>query len=401
MKKLIIPTFIFIVLSFIFLLHFYVVGQAVYGDGIYYWSYTRSLIKNHNLDLRNEKNHNFSPKHNNILEKENYSGKPVESWFPVGVSLSWLPVFAVIDSAANVIHHYNPAFPNNGYSNIYQISIGLLNIVFITAGVTILFYFLKSFFSPFLSWLTVLTWLFASNLLYYGSVDVINSHPFNFLLSVLFVFIWFKTHKKRSIIQWGILGIILGLLSITRTQDLLFAFFLIGDLINNRKFYRKIVAPFILSLIIAFIIYISQTLIWKGMYGGLIISPYSRAGFTLGFPHLWEVLWSDKNGLLRWTPIFLFGFIGLWMIKNKTVWYYCLFFCLVQILLISSWNGWVVGGSYGMRLLLSSSFAFCLGLGSFFEKIQQLVNDKWLIVFAVLIILLNISNIVYFLSFVQ
>jgi hypothetical protein len=401
MKKFVIPIVIFIFLSIIFLLHYFVVGTAVYGDGILYWSYTRSIVKDRNLDLRNEKNHNFSPNKNNTLEKENYSGRSVESWFPIGVSLSWIPVFATVDVIANIIHSYRPSFPNNGYSDIYQITIGLLNIVFITIGVTLLFYLLKSFFSPFISWLSALTWLFASNLLYYGSIDVINSHPFNFLLSVLFIFIWYKTREKRTIVQWEILGIILGILSITRTQDLLFIFFLIYDLFINRKTWKKITAPLILSLFITLLIYFGQMLIWINMYGGLVITPYSRAGFSLLFPHLFEVIWSEKNGLLRWTPIFLFGFIGLWIIKNKTVWYFSLMFCFIQILLIGSWVGWNVGGSYGMRLLLSSSFAYCLGLGAFFELIQKMINTKWLVIFALLICLLNISNIIYFLLFIQ
>ncbi len=50
----------FPLLSFAFLLHYWIVGQAVYGDGIYYYAYTRSLYKDHDLNFSNEFSHSYN-----------------------------------------------------------------------------------------------------------------------------------------------------------------------------------------------------------------------------------------------------------------------------------------------------------------------------------------------------
>lgn len=401
MKVYFLSISLFFLLSTIFLAHYFFVGQAVYGDGIYYWSYTRSIWKDHDLDLRNEINHHYSAKTNNILEKDNYSGKSVESWFPIGVSLSWLPAFVVADNIANSLHSLNKSFPNNGYSNLYQITVGLFNIGFVTTGIVILYFFIKSFFSPLLSLVSIVTWLFASNLLFYSSIDVLNSHPLTFLLSMAFIYLWNKSFKSRTLKQWIYLGIILGILSIVRTQELLFGLFLIVDLIRMRNKWKVVIIPFLISVIIAIGIYTTQMILWNSMYHSFFISPYLKAGFSAKLPHIIDVLWSDKNGLLRWTPIFLFGFIGLMLMKKKDMWQYSLFFIITQFLMISSWVGMNYGGSYGMRLMLSSSFAFSFGLASFYEKVGQLLGFKWVIFFSILASVFNITNILYFLLFVQ
>lgn len=401
MKKYFLLLIIFIVLSTIFLVHYFIVGNAVYGDGKYYWSYSRSIIKDKNLDLRNENNHDFSRKQNNVLEKDNFSGKPVESWFPIGTSLFWLPTFALADIVGNTVYIFNNQFPNNGYSHIYQISIGLTNIFFVVLGIACLWKFLTNFFPEHISWLAVLTWLFASNLLYYSSVDVINSHPLSFFLSSFFIYFWYKSLKNRTLKQWLIIGLALGFMSIVRTQDLLFILFPLMEFLILKTKWKEKIMPFLYFLITAGTIYLSQIIIWNNMYHGLTISPYMRSGFSLGLPNLYQVFLGSYNGLLRWTPIFLFGFIGLFLFKKKYIWYGSLVFVIMQLILIINWSGFVIGGSYGMRLLLSSSFGYCLGLASFYERAEKMLTNRWILIFSILLCFLNMTNIIYFLLFVQ
>src|SRR5690242_13769052 len=82
-----------------FLLEYKVVGQAVYGDGRYYFAITRSLYFSRNIDVSDEMAHHYSPDSNNtpayfghdpsFAEKT----KVVTNSFSLGVSLIWLPFY--------------------------------------------------------------------------------------------------------------------------------------------------------------------------------------------------------------------------------------------------------------------------------------------------------------------
>lgn len=391
---------IFSILCLIFIGHYLIVGNGIYGDGIYYWATTRSLWKDHNLDLRNEIHHLYDRTHNTVIEKENFSGEIIRSWFPLGTSLSWIPAFGAADIISFSIHLFNPSYPNNGYSDIYQVFVGIFNIAFIIIGLFFLFKFLRFHLSTHFTWVVIITWLFGSNLLYYAGIDVINSHPFIFLLSCLYIYIWQKTFHKRSLIEWIQLGFILGCMSVTRTQELIFVLFLCADLIRMKKLLLPRLFGFFVAISIAAVVYFLQIIVWRYIYQTFSLSPYLSTGFAYHFPYLYRVLLDEKNGLLRWTPIYFFGFIGLYMPKNKLIWFYCLFFVSIQIILLSNWSGLQSGGAYGMRFLLSSSFAYCLGLGMFFEKISKYLRMRWVYLLATCIIILNILNILYFLLFV-
>jgi len=56
-----------VVLVGMFLGHFWLVGQAVYGDGRYYWAAARSMWIDHDLYLKNELRHHYSPVSNNTF----------------------------------------------------------------------------------------------------------------------------------------------------------------------------------------------------------------------------------------------------------------------------------------------------------------------------------------------
>ena len=56
---------IFFVFLSIFLFEYAIVGQAVYGDGRYYWAFTRSLYFSNDIDISDEMAHFYSPESNN------------------------------------------------------------------------------------------------------------------------------------------------------------------------------------------------------------------------------------------------------------------------------------------------------------------------------------------------
>lgn len=412
---------LFSLLTFVFLCHFTIVGQAVYGDGIHYYAYTRSLVKDHDINFLNERQHHYNHQNNNALFYDSYEdirGKTktglTPNKYPIGAPLLWLPVFIVLDAIANVIHFFNNTFPNNGYSDIYQIGIGVFNIAIIVISSKLLFELLKKIFPNAISIITVLTMLFGSNLFYYGSIDVINSHASSFLFSVLFVSRWWNSISSRTKKQWLILGLLIGALAAIRTQDIIFLTIIVLEMLlsvvksvktKKKLAVKKLIINNIYMIIGIVVVFIPQILVWKILYGSFFVSPYIQngEGFTFTNPQLLGVLFSLKNGLFLWTPIYIFCFIGLfffWKTK-KTITKVFVVFPLLQLYLISSWSGWSQGESFGIRMILSTLPFMSIGFASLLSVIKNRIGLKGIILFSGIIILLNFIAIIYFLAFSQ
>lgn len=160
---------VFIILTFIFLLRYILVGQATYGDGRYYWSYTRSLYFDYDLDLRNELAHQFNPKVNNSEDSEmirdrKISINKVDAYRqPLGTSLFWLPFFAIADLLGRFLSVFGPIIILNGFSDLYQITVGLGNVLFIIIGLYFCYKLLNIYYSNKVVLLSIVTIYFYLN----------------------------------------------------------------------------------------------------------------------------------------------------------------------------------------------------------------------------------------------
>lgn len=402
-----------LVLALVFLLHYYVVGQAVYGDGIFYYAMTHSIYFDRDLDTQNQLGHHYSPASNNSAIEEPLENIEMRtktgltsSKYPIGPSLAWLPAVFVADQKANLLKNINPNFPNNGYSNIYQITVGLMNVLFVGVAIFLLCKFLLKYFSKTTSLLSVLTILFGSNLLFYGGLDVINSHPISLLMSAVFMIYWFKTKNKTNK-NWFAIGLIVGLLALIRTQDFVFLSLIIFEnlylLFNRHLSLSKIILNIFYVGIGMLISFLPQLLEWRVVFGDFFQNPYisAKEGFNFFRPHLLEIFLGLKVGLFIWTPIYLFCIAGLLLLfkKNRYFSVSAIVLLVFQIILIASWSGWSQGESFGIRMLISTLPFLTIGLASFIDLISGKKYLKYL--FSFLIISYNLAAIFYFLLFAQ
>lgn len=201
---------LFFVLSAIFILRYSIVGQAVYGDGIFYWAFTHSLYLDHDLDFSNELSHNYSPETNNNLQKENIGNFTdrtpkdyIENRYPPGSPLSWTAIFLLIDIIILVANIVGVPVIRNGYSDLYQVSVGFENIIFVCVGIIFTYKLLNKIFSERkLTIISIITILFGTNLFYYSSIDVVNSHPLSLCL-VQFSCTLGSKHSKKEVTMPG------------------------------------------------------------------------------------------------------------------------------------------------------------------------------------------------------
>lgn len=336
-----------------FLIHFFLVGKAIYGDGRYYYSYLPAFLIQHTLDLSSAFLHTDIP---------SWRVTPVHlpaNIYPIGPAVFWTIPYLFSFGISFLLGHPDP------FAVWFQIPIGIFAIFLTIGGLWILFLTLQHFFSSRTSLLTVVTIFFTTNLLFYGAIDVLNSHSLIFFLSCLFIFFWLK---KSSLRNAFFLGIVYGLLMLVRPQEAIF-----GVLIAARIFAKK-EKIYTTSFFIAALVFVPQLLVWYSQWGSIFVNPYLHvATFNFLKPQLIGVLFNTQSGFFLWTPITALATIGLFLFakKEKRIATPLLLVYFIEIYVIASWSIWWEGQSYSARMLISCLPFLALGIGYFYEKIQR------------------------------
>lgn len=381
-----------ILLVSVFLLRFLLLGHAIYGDGIYYWAYTRSAVIDLDLSLTNESLHAYSPEGNNSIEPNtSNSGRQLtdDRYFPLGASLLWIPAFGLAHVAAVPL-----GYLNNGYSDVYQISVGVMNISFAVIALLIIWSTIRKQFDKFTSLVALTACLFATNLIYYTSIDVLNTHPGAFLLGSLALYILFNKYKitnKYSFLS----GVITGFCALIRPQDALFAILFLPDILKERKL--KTFCMFIAGVFIGFSPQILTSLV---IFGNIFQMPYIKGGNTFDVlnPHLVELIFDKTRGILYFSPIYILGILGLliYFQQKKAYSGRIILLVLSEIFVISVWSGWAQGESYGLRMIISLIPVFALGICELINLSKKYISHSAIIAIVVLLIFQNFVMIAAF-----
>lgn len=372
-KTFFISLYVFAIL--VFIAHFIIVVKGVYGDARYYYSYLTSIVIDHNLDFKS------SFKYFGIDYFLTPTGKAANI-YPIGPAIFWAFPFILA-------HLFLMPFGlNDGFNNFYQFFIGIWNITLVFIGLYFLKKTLTKFFSKKISRITIAAMFLSTNLLFYGAIDVINSHSASFFAASLFVYFWLNKKIKLS-------AVLLGLLALIRPQDALFAILPLSSLILEKRSYLK---NFLVLMFGALIVFIPQLLIWKILWGTWYKSPYLEVeGFNFTSPQIFGVLFSGNSGLILWTPIILICFLGLIGVaqKNKVLGVPFILLVLAQIYTVSSWSIWWQGASYSGRMFVSSLPILSIGLGYFYS---QKFFVKYYLFITFFFSVLNMFLIIFFLS---
>lgn len=314
---------VFFAYILIYVVHAYLVHQTVYGDGAYYFSWLHSIAIDHDINFTNE----FLQL--NLSQPFTPTGLPINK-YAIGPSLLWLPSYLWIHS---IMHQ-------NGYTFPYQFVVGLTSVLYVITGLILLYRLLLRRTKASVAACVTILIAIASQLLFYGSVDPVNSHGLSFFAVTLFMTFLLQDQP------FGV-GIALALTSLIRPQDGIIALLLIPYLSKKN----------ILSIVVSFVLlFAHQLLVWFAFTGNPFVSPYFLGGehYDLLHPHLLSVLFSTENGLFLYTPLFFIGFIGYcsaWKSKTPNKWI-SLFIIFCSIYLVSCWSSYNQGASYSGRMMV-------------------------------------------------
>ncbi|MBI4067663.1 hypothetical protein HY407_04720 [Candidatus Gottesmanbacteria bacterium] len=402
----------------IFLFRFSYIGFGVWGDGLGYYVYTRSLYFDHDIDFHNEYNH-YKEARWFWLPTETKTGLIHNHW-SVGPGVLWLPFMALGDGLAKLLVATGLPIQTDGYSPPYEIIVGIGNILYGYAGIYLLYKWLRNYFSQNISFISTLSIYLSTNLIFYISFEPNLSHGVSFFIVSLFLYLWQKIVRisprpgLREILTYAALGLIGGLAAIIRHYDAILilvpAIPLFLEFIKGQKQNIKYLFIFLLFWFIGIS---PQLLSQQIIYGHFWYQPYllegKREALSLNNPHIWNTLFSLRRGLFFWSPILLLsligwstclktprgwqplrhlrggplpagrqgrGLLGWWSKQKKDREYQklLLIFLLVFITqwqVIGHWNAALSAG-YGARMYISSFPLFAFGLALFYQKLKSI-----------------------------
>lgn len=366
-------------------------------DPVGYYVYLPSLIFDRDLDFADEYKRFDSIGYVSPDQTRTVTGK-MPNPYSIGVAVLWLPFFLVGHLVALAT-----GLPADGFSRPYDVAVYLANTVYGLAGILLIYRLVEREFERNIALLaTTLVW-FASNVLYYLFPIVPMSHMPSMFVVALLITMWLVWREKMTVWRYVALGALGGLAALVRWQDSLFLVIPAADIVAKACRHRveraqlRKTALHALALGLPFlVVFFPQMVVWKVLYGSFITIPQGP-GFVSWFKiALFDVLFSSRHGLFSWTPILVFGVIGLFMFpKKKRHIGYVLAIAFVLQLYVNSVAGWV-GWSFGMRRFINCSALFGLGLAAFLNRIHRRIPLRYCTLISLLPILWNMLFVIQY-----
>ncbi len=396
----------------VLILHHLATGFTVYNDGIGYYSYLRSAAIDKDLNFTNEwrfYNASYSkfssaPRGADYHEEKTPKGY-IHNVYLIGSSVMWSPFFLTAHAATAILHSLGAKIEANGYTILYEMSIGLASLIYGFLAILLMYKFCRKWFGKKTSVIAVAGIWYGTSFFWYQAVEPSMAHMNSAFLGALFVYFWHSTLGKRTKLQWLALGALLGLIYLVRQQDALLAllpgFEILKSLLRKAEAGKAIGRATIFSAG-AFAALLPQMLVWKMMYGSFLVYSYRNVtwqGQQGGWhaPHLLELFFSAETGMWR-VPLLLLSLIGLAIFAKRVrgvAWHFAAVAAL-GMLVISMWIGGLTGG-YGLRPLLGLSVLFSLGAAEIIERMKARIGMKWVYAIVTALIAANFINMVIFL----
>jgi len=279
------------------------------GDSIHYYTYLRSLLFDHDLDLANDYT---------LL-----GWYPQTNVLPVGAPMLWSPLVVLVHLGRQAARIFGLG-PPTGTEPLYQAAVCQATLLYGTAGLFLLMDTLRKWVRPAAAfWATVLAWV-GSPVRFYLSVLPGLAHGVEFFAAVLVLRAYLSLRERPDLRRALKAGAACGLVFLARSQDGLLlglpgielAWRWLGG--PGRKRY----ALAALALVAAFaLVALPQIAVWQAMFGTPLLVPHERlhgADFLhREDPQLLGTLVSPRGGLFTSYPVMLMAVAGLLVLAGR------------------------------------------------------------------------------------
>ncbi len=323
---------------------------------------------------------NYKGKHKFIFWPETApNGKKVIKT-SMGLSFLYMPFF-LLGHVVALITNYDAG----GYSAPYKFFLQFGSFFYLLIGLFFLRKVLLNYFSEEVAAVSMLLIFFATNLFYYSAYEPTMPHVYNFSLFAVFIFLTLKWYETPNYKYSVLLGLLSGLIILTRPSNILIIlFFIFWDIKNSedlktrfKTFYANL-PKLILMAVMAFLVWIPQLLYWKMQTGQFLYFSYGDESFFFNDPQIINGLFSYRKGWLLYAPVMFFALLGIFFLKGKlrAFFYPILIFTIFNIYVILSWWSWWYGGSYGLRAFIDSYALLIIPLAAFIDYFYTVMKKR-------------------------
>ena len=293
---------------------------------------------------------------------------------PIGVAVMQAPMFLL----AHGLTRWTNLSPD-GFTFYYQHGDGLSGLLWTCAGLIVLRRLLRRHFSEPITAITLASVLLGTSLYHYGTFDSSFSHAYSFFLLAAFLDLTETWYARPSRSTSVLLGIVAGLIVLTRHTNALFVLFFPLYALSDRaavaarlalfQRQRKLVA---IAAVAAALAVLPQLAIYYQATGRPIISSYGSLGFYWGSPRILGVLVSVQKGLFFWSPLLLLACVGLALLARsrnsaRAFLLPAAIVLAIDTYVIASWWDWQFGASFGHRAFVDTLPIFAIGLAGCYE----------------------------------
>lgn len=346
-------------------------GARLQSDGFYYFVYPRSIAFDGDVNFSNDyrllglsdKPHLFEPTRTGHAQ----------SAATVGPTLLWAPFFAAGHLVAMRLSARDPTVSADGTSYPYRQAICVAGLFYGLLGCWFMFRFCGQFFEKRLAAASVAILIMGSFMLWYFVKEPTMTHASSMALVAGFAWAWAATRERRSVRQWVALGVLAGFMTTVRWQNALFAILPALDAVralvtawrhSDRQLLRQTLLNGLLFTAAATVAFTPQMIAWNAIYGSpLSVSPLGPE-IRISNPHIADILWSSRNGLLSTSPVLFISALGLIALawRRPSIGWPALLVVALMTYFNASIQDWGGSSSFGGRRFDGTVSFFCLGL---------------------------------------
>jgi hypothetical protein len=323
---------------------------VVQHDGIGYFVYLHSVVVDHDLDLSDE----YA-----AAARAHIPGSPPTErtatglrpdFFPVGPAVLSLPAYLL------ALASHPTGEPQFGWP--FTLAFVLASLLYGLLALALTYRLARAVLgSPRAAALGVLATAFATSFFYYLLYEPSYSHTFSAFMVTGFLYYWWRTRDGRSRRAWLVLGVLGGLMALTRWQD---GPLLAITLLDLRR------ARWRLLLLVPGVLLAFSPQLWTDhvLFGSWLPDRPPREPLQWWPGHYLDVLFSTNRGLFVWTPIMVAAVVGFLLLPDRKLKLAALYALLVETVINGTIFDWWGGYSFGMRRFLGLTPFIAIGLGA-------------------------------------
>ena len=380
------------ILLILFLLTVPLLNPWVRGDGVGYYAYARAPLIEHNFDFT----HDYQSANESFREGHLENGQPkagqrtrtghLDNHFSVGPAMLWSLFLLVAHGGTLLARTLGSNVLADGFSAPYRYAMAFGTGLYGFLALLLSFRLARKYVGPMWSFVATLAIWWGSSLPFYMYFNPSWSHAHSAFVVALFLWYWDATREHRSLAQWLLLGLIVGLMLDVYYLNSMIVSVLAVEAVGQ---YANILrspppsSPSFLELLIrqllfgfAVIVGMIPTFVSRWIvYGGPFETGYvSIRDFLWRSPVFFSVLFSSNHGLLSWTPLLALAILGLLLftVRLPKVGIPFSTAMVAVYLFVSFYPDWAGISSFGNRFFVSLTPLFILGLAYLLQRIAAL-----------------------------